>query len=153
MSFRRFEMHHYRQVLSRMRLGETDRAIARTGLMGRRKISEIREIALKQGWLDPSKGLPPDQTLACHFQRRNNDRLLPSLVEPYSDEVLAWRKDGIQGTTIHAALVRKYGFQGSYSSVRRFLAQLKAEHPEVTTILDFDPGEAAQVDFGKGPTN
>ena len=58
MSFRRFEMHHYRQVLSHMRLGETDRAIARSGLMGRRKISELRQIALKQGWLDPAKSLP-----------------------------------------------------------------------------------------------
>jgi transposase len=152
MSFRRFEMHHYRQVLSRMRLGETDRAIARSGLMGRRKISEIRQIALKQDWLDPSKALPPDKDLARHFQKRNDDRLLPSLVEPYGDEVLAWRKNGIQGTTIHSALVRKYGFQGSYSSVRRFLTQFKAGHPDVTTILDFDPGEAAQVDFGKGPT-
>ena len=24
-------------------------------------------------------------------------------------------------------------------------------HPQVTTVLEFDPGEAAQVDFGKGP--
>ena len=58
---------------------------------------------------------------------------------------------GIQGTTIHGALVRSHGFTGSYSSVRRFLAGLKAAHPQVTTVLEFDPGEAAQVDFGKGP--
>ena len=32
----------------------------------------------------------------------------------------------------------------------RFLAWLEAAHPQVTTILEFDPGEAAQVDFGKG---
>lgn len=151
MSFRRFEMHHYRQVLSRMRLGETDRAISRSGLMGRRKISRLRQVALKQDWLDPSQPLPGDEELALHLRKRNDDHLLPSLVEPYSDEVTAWFKDGIQGTTIHSALVRKHDFQGSYSSVRRFLAQLKADHPEVTTILDFDPGEAAQVDFGKGP--
>jgi len=151
MSFRRFEMHHYRQVLSRMRLEETDRSIARSGLMGRRKISLLRQIALKQGWLDPAKSLPDDQALAFYLGKRNDDKLLPSLVEPYGDEVLAWRKDGIQGTTIHAALVRKYDFQGSYSSVRRFLTKFKTDHPEMTTILDFDPGEAAQVDFGKGP--
>ena len=34
MSNRRFEMFEYRQVLTRMRLGDTDRAIARVGLMG-----------------------------------------------------------------------------------------------------------------------
>jgi len=151
MSFRRFEMHHYRQVLSRMRLGETDRAIARASLIGRRKSADFRQIAVKRGWLDPQLPLPDDGELARHLQTRKDDHLLPSLVEPYSDEVTAWWKDGIQGTTIHAALVRKYGFGGSYSSIRRFLCQLKADHPEVTTILDFDPGQAAQVDFGKGP--
>ena len=33
----------------------------------------------------------------------------------------------------------------------RLLAGLEAAHPQVTTVLEFDPGEAAQVDFGKGP--
>ena len=37
MANRRFEMYQYRQVLTRMRLGDSDRAIARTGLMGREK--------------------------------------------------------------------------------------------------------------------
>ena len=35
--------------------------------------------------------------------------------------------------------------------MRRFLAGVEAAHPQVTTVLEFDPGEAAQVDFGKGP--
>ena len=35
--------------------------------------------------------------------------------------------------------------------MRRFLAGLEAAHPQVTTVLEFDPGEAAQIDFGKGP--
>ena len=62
-----------------------------------------------------------------------------------------WWEKGIVGTTIHLALVRKYGFQGSYSSVRRYLSGLEAAHPQVTTVLEFAPGEAAQVDFGAGP--
>jgi transposase len=152
MSFRRFEMHHYRQILSRMRLGDTDRAIARAGLMGRRKATRFRQAAVKHGWLDPELPLPDDAELARHLQGRKVDKLQPSLVDPYSDEVTKWWKEGIQGTTIHATLVRKYNFKGSYSSVRRFLGRLRADHPEVTTILDFDPGDAAQVDFGKGPT-
>ncbi|MBN2033200.1 MAG: hypothetical protein JW836_07980 [Deltaproteobacteria bacterium] len=52
MTFMRFEMHHYTHVFSRMRLGETDRAIARAGLMGRRKIAHFRQVALKQGRLE-----------------------------------------------------------------------------------------------------
>ena len=150
MGFRRFEMHHYRQVLSRMRLGDTDRAIARSGLIGRRKAGQLRCIALRHGWLN-AKALPDDSELARHLPGRKTNHLPPSLVAPYAEEVTGWWNRGVQGTTIHSALVRNHGFQGSYSCVRRFLVQLKAEHPQVTTILDFEPGQAVQVDFGKGP--
>ena len=58
----------------------------------------------------------------------------------------------IQGTTIHAALVRQYGFGGSYSAVKRLIRRIRAaEPPQVTSRLTFAPGEAAQVDFGAGP--
>ena len=53
MTNRRFEMYEYRQVIVRMRLGETDRAIARTGLMGRKKVKSVRDLASSRGWLDP----------------------------------------------------------------------------------------------------
>jgi hypothetical protein len=48
-------MFEYRQVLTRMRLGDTDRAIARAGLMGRRKAGALRRVAEAAGWLDPAK--------------------------------------------------------------------------------------------------
>ena len=35
--------------------------------------------------------------------------------------------------------------------MRRFLAGLEAAHPKVTIVLEFEPGEAGQVGFGKGP--
>lgn len=43
MANRRFEMYQYRRVLTRMRLGESDRAIARSALMGREKASALRD--------------------------------------------------------------------------------------------------------------
>jgi hypothetical protein len=59
---------------------------------------------------------------------------------------------GIQGINIHAALVRQYGFGGSYSAVERLIRQIRAAAPpRVTSRLTFAPGEAAQVDFGAGP--
>jgi len=56
-------MHQYRHVLSRMRLGDTDRAIARSGLMGRKKSSLCRQLALEHGWLDPETSLPESTDL------------------------------------------------------------------------------------------
>ena len=150
MSNRRFEMYQYRQVICRMRLGETDRRIAKAGLMGRRKAAELREVAQEQGWLR-DRPLPEDIQLATFFQPKRQINPSISLLLPYEDQVKGWWEKGIQGTTIHQALVRNYGFTGSYSSVRRFLQKLERSHPKATTILEFEPGEAAQVDFGTGP--
>lgn len=151
MANRRFEMYEYRQVIYRMRLGESDRRIAKSGLMGRRKAAELRQLAKERGWL--AKGpLPEDSELAEYLKPKLTATSNLSLVAPYADEVERWWRSGIQGTTIHQTLERKYDFSGSYSCVRRYLATLKQANPEATTILEFEPAEAAQVDFGKGPT-
>ena len=45
MANRKFEMYDYRQILLRTRLGETARALSKVGLMGRRKLGEVRRLA------------------------------------------------------------------------------------------------------------
>jgi hypothetical protein len=45
MSKRSFEMFQYRQVLLRMRQGDSDREIAHSGLMGRTKAGAVRAVA------------------------------------------------------------------------------------------------------------
>ena len=58
------EMYQYRQVLARMRLGDSDREIAKAGLMGRRKVAALRQVALAQGWLNQAQPIPDEATLA-----------------------------------------------------------------------------------------
>ena len=60
-------MFECRQILTRMRLGDTDRAIARVGLMGRRKLAQLRRTAEAAGWLDVATPLPGDPVFA-HVQ-------------------------------------------------------------------------------------
>jgi transposase len=147
-------MYQYRQVLGRMRQGDTDREIARSQLMGRRKAAALRAVAEAQGWLCTAVPLPDDATLS---QVLAPSASLPascvSSLEPLRAVIEPWFDAGIQGTTIHAALVRTHGYAGSYSAVRRFLQQLAAARGPVdpTCRLSFEPAEAAQVDFGAGP--
>lgn len=147
-------MYQYRQVLARMRQGDSDRDIARSKTMGRKKIAQVRETAQQQGWLDPATPLPDDAALAAVFARKES---LPSTcvstLEPWRAQIAQWFASGVQGTTIHATLRRNHGYAGSYSSVHRFLRQLAAEQPpDVPLRLEFAPAEAAQIDFGAGPT-
>lgn len=50
MARRRIEMFQYRQALVRLRAGDSERDIARSGLMGRQKLAAVRELAQVQGW-------------------------------------------------------------------------------------------------------
>ena len=70
MARRRFEMHHYRQALLRMRQGDSDRDIAAARVMGRPKAAQWRHIAREQGWLDPALPLPDDGAIAAVLQGR-----------------------------------------------------------------------------------
>jgi transposase len=145
-------MYQYRQVLLRMRQGDSDREIARAGLMGRPKSAAVRGVATERGWLDPAAPLPDDDALAAVFARTPRPVPCVSTLEPFREEIERWFAAGIQGTTIHAALCRNHGYTGSYSAVRRFLQASAASLPITTTMrLDFAPGDAAQVDFGAGP--
>lgn len=146
-------MYQYRQVIHRMRMGESDRAIAKSGLMGRLKCALVRARAEERGWLRLDVPLPDDPELATVLaSEAPSHRAQVSLSLPYEEKIKRWSEEGICWTTIHQTLVDQFGFQGSYSSVRRLAQRLRKENPQVTCILDFAPGEAAQVDFGKGPT-
>jgi transposase len=145
-------MYEYCQIIVRLRQGDTLRGIAQSGLANRKKVRVIRKIALQQGWLDLKNEVPDDQTLSQFFHRLHRSSPTQSTVLPYKEQVEAWVKQGIQASTIHAALQRQHGFNGSYDAVQRFVKTMKDQSPEVTMILDFKPGECAQVDFGAGPT-
>ena len=145
-------MFQYRQVLVRLRAGGTVREIARSGLMGRDKLGELRAVAQQHGWLDASAEVPDDGAIVAALGAGQRASSTVSSVEPHRETVRRWLEAGVQGRAIHAALKREHAWSGSYSAVVRMLRQLRGEQlPEVTVRLSFAPAEAAQVDFGAGP--
>jgi transposase len=145
-------MFQYRQVLVRLRTGDTVREIARSGLMGRDKLGALRAAAEQQGWLDAGADMPDDAAIVAALGAGRRARSTVSSVQPHREVVKRWLEAGVQGRAIHAALKREHAFGGSYSAVIRMLHQLRGEQlPEVTVRLAFAPGQAAQVDFGAGP--
>ena len=157
MGRRRIEMFQYRQVLVRLRAGDSLRDVARSGLMGRDKLGVLRAVALQHGWLDATTELAYDAAIAAALSG-GDDAAKPrasstiSSVEPHREVVRRWFEAGVQGRAIHAALKREHAFTSSYSAVVRMLRQLRGEQPpDVTLRLSIAPGEASQVDFGSGP--
>ena len=144
-------MFEIRQIIQRLRLGESTRQIARSLHVGRTKVDSIRTIALEQRWLDPLLQIPDDGVLASFFNAPRKAPQNVSSVEPFREEILKWHAQGINATTIRRALNEKYGYCGSVYALYRFLIREVPDTPVATMKLDFFVGEMAQVDFGAGP--
>lgn len=149
MGKRRFEMYQYRQIIVRLRSGESMRSIGRSKLADRKTVRRVRDIANRQGWLDTQREIPKDEVL-IKFLGEPRSASKNKLILPYQSQIEAWYSQGIQGTTIYSALKREHNYTGSYVSVLRYIKKLKNKS-FATTVLEFKPAECAQVDFGAGP--
>jgi hypothetical protein len=94
---RRFEMFQFRQILVRLRQGDTDREIARSGLMGRRKAAAFRALCQQQGWLEPASVLPEDAALAAAVGHARRARSTISSAEQHRELVARWVAQGVRG--------------------------------------------------------
>lgn len=145
-------MFEYRQVLARMRQGDSDRDIASARLMGRGKLKTVSRSRLPEAGsiqADPSD----DAELAAIFGRNPKlPRSCVSTIEPFRDLVREWFDAGVQGTTIFSALERNLGYSGSYSAVRHFFLHLKAECGVKATKAIFLSPTFERVAHGATPT-
>ena len=73
-----------------------------------------------------------------------------SACEPHREWIEAQVALGRNAVSIYQDLVEAHGFAHRYNSVKRFVARLKARAPERFDVLEFLPGEEAQVDYGQG---
>jgi transposase len=74
----------------------------------------------------------------------------PSACEPHRAWIESQVQLGRNAVSIYQDLVEAHGFSHRYNSVKRFVAGLRARAPERFDVLEFPPGEEAQVDYGQG---
>ena len=76
-------MFQYRQVLVRLRAGDSERELSRSRLMGRQKLALFRALADRSGWLDSGAELPDDTTIAAAMGAARRASSTISSVEPH----------------------------------------------------------------------
>jgi transposase len=74
----------------------------------------------------------------------------PSWCDPHRARIEAKLESGLSAQRIYQDLVVEVQFSGSYQSVKRFVRQLRKEHPERVWRIEVAPGEEVQIDFGLG---
>jgi transposase len=141
-------MNHLRELIYRLRAGESQRRIAKDLSMSRTTVSKYRRWVKAQGYLDAKHPLPDDATLAAALGEPLPPPRAESSVEPYREIVQAWVEQGVEMVAVWQHLQDDYQYPGSYSSVRRFVNNMRSTDPEVFVRVHTAPGEEAQVDFG-----
>ena len=158
MARKKLRMYDYNRIIEGLRALESERSMARNGFASRNTIAAVREVAEAQGWLDLSRPFPSNQEILANFSVEAPVPVHHSKVEPHRARVQQWLDLGYKPKQIHRKLkdlARTHpgapAYDGSLGSVKRFVAKLTAQSPEVHAVMHYEPGEAAQVDFGTGP--
>jgi len=141
-------MNNLRDIVQRLRQGEGIRAIARDTGLSRHTVRKYHEAADKRGWLAGDGPAPEVGDLAAVLRLGERTAHMRSSVEPFAELVKAWREAGVERMAIFQRLRSEYGYTGSYSSLRRFVASRHPSPPEAFCRVETAPGEEAQVDFG-----
>jgi transposase len=144
----RLHMNDMKDIVYRLRKGQSLREIHRHTGWARNTIRKYRDVAARHGLLDPDVPLPDIETLAGLVDTPGRPTPTASSVEPYREAVVAMREAGVEMAALHQRLRENHGYTGSYSSVRRFVARLEPAEPDVVCRVETAPGQEAQVDFG-----
>ncbi len=146
MGNRMFEMYHYRQVIHRMRMGQSDRVIAQVRLMGRAKCAQVRAAAEAQGWLGEGP-LPDDTVLSAAIER-------PSVTNPthqslsllYEVQIRQWVEKGILGAaTIDRLHHAAYKVVLDGKSYREAQPDLKSDKPTCQRTTKSAPQKGDEI--------
>lgn len=73
-----------------------------------------------------------------------------SACEPHREFIEGQVALGRNAVSIYQDLVEAHGFGQGYNSVKRFVRGLRLREPARYDVLEYGPGEEAQVDYGQG---
>jgi len=143
----RLHMNYIRDLIHRVRSGESDRRIARDLRVSRVTVRRYRKWAKAQGYLQPDTPLPHDISVAATLGAAPRPPRVASSVEPYQEAVQRLLDQKVEMTAIFQRLQEDHGYTGSYSSVRRYVRKLCPRKPDAVVRVHTAPGEEMQVDF------
>jgi len=144
----RLHMNHLRDLINRLRSGESERRIARDMDLSRTTVRKYRELAEPLGYLQAEQALPDESTLRAVLAAGPRPQAMASTVQPYQDLVQGWLEQGVEMAAIYQRLRDNHGYAGSYSAVRRYVSRVSPATPEAVIRVHTAPGEELQVDFG-----
>jgi transposase len=138
-----------RELIRRLRAGQSQRAIARDLGIARKTVAKYQLLARQEGLMEGPLPSP------AGLEKLLEDTVPPSNLprQPYKAArfkpvIEELRRQKVEIKAIFQRLQEDHGFEGSYSAVHRFVRQLEPAPKAGFVRLETGPGQEAQVDFG-----
>jgi len=141
-------MAQVQDILILYRQGFSRRKIARTLGMNRETVSRHLRLALEPTVLSTESSR--DETPSKPAISPTGSAGRKNACEPLRAVVLDKLQSRLSIQRIYQDLQSEHGFHGSYDSVKRLVRRLGQTVPLPFRRMECEPGEEAQVDFGKG---
>jgi len=140
-------MNMYKEIIYRLRAGESERSIARDLCLSRPTVHKYHFKAELEGYLDTQQDLPGSKEILVSLGSTPEPTRIPSTVEGYREVVKKYLEMGLKMTAIYHRLREDHGYKGSTSSIKRLIRHLDPVEKEVFIRVHTEPGEVVQVDF------
>jgi transposase len=115
-----------------------------------RRVAAANSPGVATGSAEDAEQSPPPRPPASDGMLTPAAAITVSACEAHREWIEGQVALGRNAVSIFQDLVEAHGFTHQYNSVKRFVATLRARVPERFDVLEFLPGEEAQVDYGQG---
>lgn len=145
MKGRKKNMTDIRNILHRLRQGQSKRSIHRELGVHRPIIRKLYDLAVIRGWLDSNYPMPSDEEIhnACDLKPKQKNHPLDS----YRSQIEQWHNKGMSSVVMYQLL--KDNCSCSDQSIRRYRNKYFPKKVEPVMVRSTTPGLDMEVDFGE----
>lgn len=151
MAGKELDVFEARELIRRLKMKQSGRSIASDLCISRETVKRYKDLGEQAGWLS-LEDLPSVQTIEKAKAAINKKQSVAhelSSVLPFKSQVEKLLDDSSMTVTVIHQRLKERGYEGSYSSVSRFVSHLRNQKdPEGFCRMEVAPGAEAQVDFG-----
>jgi hypothetical protein len=138
-------MTEIRNIIHRLRMGQSKRRIHKELGVYRPIIRELYHLAVVQQWLDPALPMPSDEEIAKLWNQKAKIQSHP--LDVYKEQIEQWDKEGLTSTVIHQLLKDKCSCD--VQAIRRYRSKHFPKPVKPVMVRFTTPGKDLDLDFGE----
>lgn len=138
-------MTEIRQIIHRLRMGQSIRLIHKEFGIHRPLIRELHKLAILHQWLDPQLPMPTDEEIGSVRKQKTKEKNHP--LDVHREQLKQWTEEGLSSVVIHQLLKDKCPCD--MQAIRRYIKKFFPKAIEPVMVRPTVPCKYMDVDFGE----